>query len=398
MTRRLVAFALGLALFLILSTIGVVLAQGGQLGGKVYTGGDITIPASETIDHDIYAFGGTVVVNGKVNGDVVAAGGNVDLNGPVTGDVLAAGGRVNVTGAVSGDVRAAGGQVTVGGDVTEDVLVTGGQVTMSGRVGQDLIASGSQFTLSGAVTGGAVGSVGTYTKSGSVAGTDSITVTGDQSAAFARAPANPVLDAIRHFLVVLLVAALALWLAPQAMRATEAWVRERSLPALGWGLAAFVGYFVLIIVLVVVMIVLAILFAVLGFGSLLGIDIFGGLVLIAAITLAFIVVAAFVADAIVGLALARLVVARSGRAAPASESWLQGPDRWANLGWLAVGIGIIVVLTSLPIVGGFVKLVVVLLAFGAIWLAWRQRRAGPGLTPAAPPEPMPPAPPQAAAG
>jgi hypothetical protein len=390
MTLRRVSLAFGLALVLIASTIGLVLAQTGQLNGKLLTGSDVTIPAGETIDHDIYAFAGNVIVNGAVNGDIVATGGNIDLNGAVTGDVLAAGGRINVNGPVTGDVRAAGGQISVAGDVTEDVMVAGGQVTVGGKVGQDLIASSGQLTVSGTVAGSAVGSAGTYSKTGSVAGTDSITVTGNQGPSVAQGPSNPVIDAIRQFIVVVIVAFLALWLAPRAMRSAEAWVRERPLPSAGWGLVAFIGYWVLLIVLLIVMVLLAILFGLLGFGTIVAIDVFGGLVLIAGITLAFVVVAAFLADAIVGLALARLLVGWGGRrgsaAAAAPDSPVMGGgDRWSELGWLAVGVAIVVVLSSLPLIGGIVKLVVVLLALGALWLAWRGWRT-PSPAVAAPPQ------------
>src|SRR6266542_4469651 len=115
--RRLFALALGFAGLLVLLTIGVVLAKDEQLGGKLLTGSDVTIPAGATIDHDLYVFAGSVTSDGTINGDIVVAGGNVTLNGPVNGDVLAAGGRISITGPVSGDVRAAGGQLTIDGDV-----------------------------------------------------------------------------------------------------------------------------------------------------------------------------------------------------------------------------------------------------------------------------------------
>jgi cytoskeletal protein CcmA (bactofilin family) len=347
MTRRLIALTLGL-LLLSLGAIGVALAQGGELGGKLLAGNDVTIPATETVDHDIYAFAGNVTVNGTVRGDIVAAGGNIDINGPVTGDVLAAGGRINLNGPVDGDVRAAGGQIAIGGDVTEDVLATGGQLTVSGKVGQDLIASGGTLTLSGSVSGSAAGSVGTYTKSGSVAGSDSIKVTGDQSQAFAPAPSNPILDALRQFIVVFVVALIALWLAPRATAAADAFVHEQPLPALGWGILAFLLYVVVLILVVLAAILLGIVLAALGFGGLVGLDVFAALVLLGGITLAFVVVVAFLADAIVGLALARLIARSTGRPVPSGQVWAAGRDRWTDIGLLAVGVAIVVVLTALP--------------------------------------------------
>jgi cytoskeletal protein CcmA (bactofilin family) len=386
--RRTAALGFGLAGLLLMLTIGIVLAQGSQLNGKLLTGSDVTIPAGETVDHDIYAFAGTITSNGTINGDIVAAGGNIDLNGPVMGDVLATGGRISINGPVSGDIRAAGGQVTIAGDVAEDVLVTGGQVTIGSRVGQDLIVSGGQLNLTGSVTGSAVGTVGAYTKSGSIAGTDSIAVTGNQSSAFAN-PSNPVLDAIRQFIVVLLVAVLALWLVPRAFGVAETQVRARPLPSFGWGIGAVIGYVVLIVVICVVAVLLAIVLGLLGFGALVGIDVFGAFVLVSGITLAFIVAAAFLADAIVGLALARAFAARSGRPAvvPGGAS-MPGRDRWSDVGLLAIGVAIVVVLTSLPIIGSWLKVVVVLLGLGAIWLAWRRSR--PTTPVGMPPEPPSP--------
>jgi cytoskeletal protein CcmA (bactofilin family) len=373
--RRLVVVAVALAALLAVSTVGVVLAQGGLLGGKLLTGSNVTIPSGETIDHDLYVFGGTVASSATINGDLVVAGGNVDINGPVKGDVLVTGGRISINGAVTGDLRTAGGQVTINGDVTEDVLAAAGQVTINGRVGQDLIVGTGQLTVTGTVAGGAAGSAGTYTKSGTISGADSITVTGNDSRPVTVSRPNPVLDAIRHFLTVLAVALLALWLAPRLLRAAEAEVRTRPLPALGWGVVAIIAFIVALIAIVIVMILLAVVLGALGFGALVGIDIFGGIVLIAAFVLTFIVAAAFLVDAIVGLALARFVAGRSAGFATAVErSSARVSDRWSDLGLIVVGVAVVVLLTSLPVIGGWIGFVVLLLGLGALWLA---RRSGP---------------------
>jgi hypothetical protein len=288
----------------------------------------------------------------------------------VKGDVLVTGGRVSINGAVTGDVRTAGGQVTINGDVTEDVLAAAGQVTINGRVGQDLIVGTGQLILNGTVAGSAVGGVGAYTKTGTISGTDSITVTENDRGPVAVARPNPVLDAIRHFLTVLAVALLALWLAPRLFRTAEAEVRTRPLPSLGWGVVAIIGFIVALIAIVIVMVLLAAVLGALGFGALVGIDIIGGIVLIAALVLVFIVSAAFLVDAIVGLALARLVAGRSGRFATAVErSSTRVPDRWSDLGLIVVGVAVVVLLTSLPVIGGWIGLVVLLLGLGALWLA-----------------------------
>ena len=378
--RTRVLVGLGLISLLLLLTTGVVLAQDQQLGGKLVTGSDVTIPAGETIDHDLYVFGGTLISNGTINGDVVAAGGTIDINGPVKGDVLAAGGRLTLNSAVSGDVRIAAGQVVIAGNVSEDLLVAGGQVTVGGRVGQDLIVYGGELTLSGSVAGSTSGTVGTYDKSGTVAGTDGIRIN-PRSAPVA--PSNPVLDAVRQFIAVLVIAALALWLLPRAFAAAETQVREQALRSFGWGVVTLIGYVVLVVAIIVVAVLLAIVLGALGFGGLLGIDLLGGFVAIAGLTLAFIVAGGFLADAIVGLALARLVAARTGSGAPTEASATRG--QWADLGLLAAGTAVVVILSAIPAVGGLVKFVVASLGLGALWLTWRAARQG-----AAAPTPLPP--------
>jgi hypothetical protein len=183
-----------------------------------------------------------------------------------------------------------------------------------------------------------------------------------------------VLDAIRQFIVVLLVAVLGLWLAPRVFGAAEAQVRRRPLPSCGWGLAAVVAYIVLIVVTFVLMILLAIGFGALGFDSLVGIDIVGGIVLILGTTLTFIVAAGFVAQAVVGLALARLVAGETGGTVFPEGSRMLAGDRLPDLGLLAAGVAIVVILTALPVVGGLATFVVALLGLGALWVAWGRWR------------------------
>ena len=76
----------------------------------------------------------------------------------------------------------------------------------------------------------------------------------------------------------------------------------------------------------------------------------------------------------------------------------ENPSRWRELAVLAVGAAVVVLLSSLPIVGPWVKLVVILLGLGAVLIAWRTsgngcRRAPGGWVqpPATPQTPQTPA-------
>ena len=60
-----------LALIILLAlTAGAALGTD-RLGGKVRFGDTITVPSSETVDHDLYLFAGQINVNGNVKGDLV---------------------------------------------------------------------------------------------------------------------------------------------------------------------------------------------------------------------------------------------------------------------------------------------------------------------------------------
>ncbi len=348
---------------------GAVVAADESLGGKLRSGQTITVESGETVAGDLYAVGGTVIVDGTVEGDLVAAGGDIRVDGTVSGDLVAAGGTVPVAGSGDGDARIAGGQITVTGDVGEDLLIAGGQATLaaSGTVGEDLIASAGQLSVAGSVAGSVQGGAGTYERTGSVGGEENVVVGDPEGEDEEEGDAvDDILEAVEHYVVVLLFGALGLWLAPRTMRAASEAIRRRPLAALGHGLLAFLGWLLGIIGVVVVVILVAIISGLIGSGQLAGIAVFAGAVVIAVAVFAFVVVVSYLADALVGLALAGL--ART-----------DARSRWAEMGLLAIGAAIVVALTSLPVVGGWIQLVVAVLGLGAltlaVWNAWRARRS-----------------------
>jgi cytoskeletal protein CcmA (bactofilin family) len=132
----------------------------------------VTVPASQVVNGDYFAFGRTVEISGTINGDLYASGGQVVIDGTVNGDVLVAGGRVSLSGTVSQDVRAAGGQVTISGAVGRNLTVAGGQVELapSAVVRGGLVAAGGNVDLSAPVTGAVKVAAGTLTVANRVGG------------------------------------------------------------------------------------------------------------------------------------------------------------------------------------------------------------------------------------
>src|SRR4029077_11073546 len=101
--------ALAAAVLILVLAAGLVLGKGQLLDGKLRTGDNVTVPADESWDGDLYLLGGRVTVAGLVDGDLTVLGGQVDVTGTVTGDVLAAGGNGSIRGGGGGGARGARG-------------------------------------------------------------------------------------------------------------------------------------------------------------------------------------------------------------------------------------------------------------------------------------------------
>jgi len=127
------------------------------------SGRHATVPASQIVDGDYFAFGQTVEISGTINGDLYASGGQVVIDGRVNGDVLVAGGRVSLSGTVSQDVRAAGGQVAIVGNVGRNLTVAGGNVEIasSAVVRGGVVAAGANVDLAAPIGSAAKIAAGT---------------------------------------------------------------------------------------------------------------------------------------------------------------------------------------------------------------------------------------------
>ena len=131
-----------------------------------------TVPASQVVEGDYFAFGETVEISGTINGDLYASGGQVIIDGRVNGDVLIAGGRVSLSGTVSQDVRAAGGQIAITGNVGRNLTVAGGNVEIasSAVVSGGVVAAGGSVDLAAPVGGAARIAAGTLIIANRIAG------------------------------------------------------------------------------------------------------------------------------------------------------------------------------------------------------------------------------------
>lgn len=360
-------------LLLVLATPAVVLAQQALLGGKFRAGNEVVIPAGERVSGDLYAAGGTVRIEGTVEGDLVASGGQVEVTGEVGGDLIASAGSIRISGQIGGDARTGAGQLTVSGSVSEDLLVGAGQLTISstGEIGEDLVFGTGRTSLDGQVTGDVLGSTGDYDRQGTVGGTENVTVDRRDEAP---SVSDRVLDGVRRFISLFAVGALLLWLVPRLTEGAAITLRRRPLPSLAFGLLGIVGLALAVIAVVVAMIVLLLFFGWLGLGDLAGLTAFAGVAALVLLSFLMYLIFAFVAHVVVAMAVGRVVFGEE-----------RAPQRF---GALALGLLVVVLLSSLPVVGGWIGLVVLLLGVGAIVLELSSMRRA-RRTPTPPPPTAP---------
>jgi cytoskeletal protein CcmA (bactofilin family) len=166
--RQRVIIAASFAVLIFFVTIAAAQERARQRGLASHA----TVPASQLVDGDYFAFGDTVEISGTINGDLYAVGGQVIIDGRVNGDVLVAGGRVSLSGTVSQDVRAAGGQLSIAGDVGRNLTVAAGNVEIasSAAVGGGVVAAGGSVDLAAPVGGAAKIAAGTLIIANRIAG------------------------------------------------------------------------------------------------------------------------------------------------------------------------------------------------------------------------------------
>lgn len=377
---------------LLLLVVAMLVASGGQAAAADIRSGDtITVGAGETIEDDLYVFGGTISIVGTVRGDVIAFGGTLIINGTVTGDVIAASGSVNVSGQVDGSVRAGGGTIAIdgriGGDVVvgsgtltvganaqvaRDILAASGTVTHSGQLGRDLRVGAGSLTIDGRVGRNVQADVDTLTLSARAVIDGSLTYASANEAvipsgAAVRGPVErrePVrqgqpttvpgplgrivewTQAIVGFLVFGLLIVL---IVPGFARRANDSLRRSPLVSLGIGAGVLVGLPLLAILVLIV-------------GAFTG----GWWIGLIALALYGIAIAASIP--VVGLAIGTRIVPRTGRA-------------WQLALALVVGLAALLLVALVPVLGAIVILIAILAGLGAIVQAVAAGRSpGPAAT------------------
>jgi cytoskeletal protein CcmA (bactofilin family) len=384
----------GSALALMVASLGLVGAFTTRVNATEFRKGDtVEVNKDETIKGDLFISGHSLRLDGTVDGDVFAFGQQVDVTGHITGDLICFAQSARVRGTVDGNIRSFTNNITLSGTVERSVtafnevfnLDANGKighnlsmfsqtVTLEGNIGRDFLGFFQQATLSGLI-GGSVEARGA-----------SLTITGgaeiDGKTAFqGEKPA--------------VVSSAAKLASPIEFKKVEhRHGHERGAGYYIWRIIWTAAFILLGLVLFSLLPRFAVETADaaenLGASFGLGVLVIPGILIAACIACITVIglwvgISALLLWFIAMLSAEVVVGAIVGR-------WIMGrvTEFWPMVGRMAVGIIVVRIITTLPWVGGWAKLAVLLWGMGAISLGLYRRFQPPigASVPAAPVGPM----------
>ena len=398
------------------------------LAAEVDGAENITIGANETIADDLYVGAANFVLDGTIQGDLFVGGTNIVINGTVEGDLFAAGQSIIINGTIGDDARVMGMAVaigegaSIGGDVVglgyslqsaagsligADLLFGGFQASLNGEIGDDVMVGANSLEINGRIGGNVQADVegaeeaspvnpfqfmpdapdipfvpsgltvgsnaaieGNLSYSGPVEATiGSGTVGGTSEFELREAspnevdPAqNPLWKALRRLAALVLVGLLLVWQAPSWLKKLSHLLQEKPLPSLGFGTAVYFGAPIAAFILVGITIAVAVVLAIIGLGSLGGSLFWIVAALVFAFFVAFAIILLYLTKLIVGYLLGHAILNRLSPTLAENPIWS-----------LLLGILLVVIVISLPFVGGLANLLIAILGIGALFLLWRSR-------------------------
>ncbi len=359
-------------------------------------GGDI--PAGSVVEDDVLLSADDVTLIGTVNGDLVALGKHVTINGEVSGSVLAAGDTVTINGQVRGGVYALaldvelGPRAVVGRNahlvgvdvhtapgsiVGRDVTVGAYRAVIGGELQRDLKTAVLLLDLQGQLRGRPPRSTPAPAAAPASARlrldpsppgafllpiSTQLDATGVPDAAGFSLRNWPG-DFARNAVILLLVGAVLLWLSPRPLVDCSERLGTGPLPAVGYGVLAFVLFYFSAAAVAVLIAIAGIALVLMRVGGsvlpLYSFGFFGIGFVLSAFTLFFSTVSQVVAALLIGsLAWRRLAPGRPQERALA----------------LVAGTVLLSLFVAVPFIGPAVEALVGLTGLGAAWLAIRDGR------------------------
>jgi hypothetical protein len=179
------------------------------------------------------------------------------------------------------------------------------------------------------------------------------------------------LNTLRASITLILIGFFLLWLFPRFMQGWSRKLQSAVWPSLGWGVAAYAVFFVVLLILIAVIVLGGLLFGILTLGGVAGAIISVGILSLAALILGFVLVTSFVAKIAFGQALGKWLLGRT-------SSPLLEHRFWPMIVGVVITVTVIALL-QFPLFPGFLagllNFIVILFGLGALWLWSRERLA-----------------------
>lgn len=355
-------------------TLSFLLVAGGCGGGGPQRRGESMIVMR---GGDLVGTGNTVRVSDSVPGDVMLTAGEIGFTGTAGGDYLGAGGDQTVAGTIIGSARVAGGNVEVAARIGRNATIAGGNVEIerNASIGGNAYLAGGSVEVEGTVTGllratggsvridGAVGDVNL--SAGSLVVGPRARIDGDlryrvppdqvridpAATITGQTIALPVRRGLKFWTMLRLLWAagflfagvVLIALLPSAARAASDGVRARPGVAIGLGV---LWVFLLPVVL-----------------GLIGATVIG--IPLALILFGAYLIVLYLAGIVLALALGRLALREAA-----------GTGRGRLIAAFLLGAIVLILLSMIPVVGGLLVLLALLLGTGSMLVPLVRRRTG----------------------
>lgn len=119
-----------IAFYVVFTILGTLFITAPAFATDIRKGELLTVE-DVLIEDDLYLIGGTTTVTSQVKGDLIVVAGEAEIDGNVEGDIFVLGGKVVLNGSVTDDVRVGGGYITINGVIGGDLIMAGGEVVCS---------------------------------------------------------------------------------------------------------------------------------------------------------------------------------------------------------------------------------------------------------------------------
>lgn len=414
----------------VLMVIILLFGAGAASARQILRGDDCTVGPDDVVTGNLFVICRTLIVDGRVTGDLVGAAASAAINGVVEGDTYIAAGRLDVRGQLGGSLHYGGAALTIFPqaeftdsradlysaslstllsltEIPGSVTGIGYQLLLRGEIGNEVSFWGSALEIAAPVGGDVNATVGNpdstgvtalsalltpldvtlgnpglrVSREGMIGGqlmyagpvpgeieaelanaaiyvdtTDDITIVLDQPDLGSSLTAY-LSQIAREFISVGLFGILIFLLVPRLLQSPLTILRWRPLPSVGVGLLAFILSFPFVFIAVAISFGLVLLVGLLRLPDLtIAVATILGVLNFSAAG-AFYFVAIYVSRVLVCLAIGRVLTRRLWGDANSLRAWLVG---------LLVGVLLLAIVSSLPLIGLVVNALAVFFGLGAI--------------------------------